>query len=97
MVLAFAAGGKLFPKVELQVTKQTASGVAPTYFALYMENVVVASVALSGGDDGQVVQSVTLAFKSIRIDYKAQDPKSGMPGTGKQFNWDVATNQSGNS
>ena len=42
----------------------------------------------SGGEDGRLVQHVEMVCRTVRIDYRVQDPKGGL-GKPSTFNWDI--------
>lgn len=88
VVMGYLCTGKAFPKVELQMMKDTGGAVPETYFTLQMESAFITKVGTSGSEDGGVVQYVEMVFKSVRIDYKPQD-RTGKLGTAKPFTWDI--------
>ena len=89
VILGFVCSGKAFPKVELQMTKTTGRGTPETYFTMTMVNVFITKAFNSGNEDGRVVQRVEMVFKSVKIEYKTQDNKTGALTAPKLFSWDV--------
>lgn len=89
VILGFICTGKSFPKVELQMTKTTGTGVPTTYFTMTMEGAFITKVSNSGTEEGNVTQRVSMVFKTVKIDYKPQDNKTGQLGATKTFNWDI--------
>jgi type VI secretion system Hcp family effector len=89
VILGYICSGKAFPKVELQMMKTTGKGTPETYFTMAMEGVFITKVSNSGTDEGSVVQRVEMVFKSVKIEYKAQDSKTGALTTAKIYNWDI--------
>jgi len=89
VILGYICTGKAFPKLELQMMKTTGKGTPETYFTMTMEGAFITKVSNSGSEDGQITQQVELVFKTVKIDYKPQDNKSGKLGASKIFNWDI--------
>lgn len=89
VILGMICTGKAFPKVQLQLLKAVSKGAPETYFTLTMEGVFITGVANAGSEEGGVVQQVEMVFKTIKIEYKAQDAKTGSLGAAKTFSWDV--------
>jgi type VI protein secretion system component Hcp len=56
-----------------------------------MEGVFITKVQNAGTEDGNVVQKVEMVFKSVKIEYKPQDGKTGKLGAAKTYNWDIPT------
>jgi type VI secretion system secreted protein Hcp len=89
VLLGFICTGKAFPKAELQMLKTTGSGTPETYFTMTMEGVFMTKVAQAGTEDGAVMQKVEMVFKTVKIEYKSQNNKTGQLGAGKVFNWNI--------
>jgi type VI secretion system secreted protein Hcp len=89
VILGYICTGKAFPKVELQLAKITAKGLPETYFTMTMEGVFITRVANLGTDDGNVVQSVDMVFKTVKIEYKPQSGADGTLAAPKTYNWDI--------
>lgn len=89
VILSYICTGKAFPKVELQMMKTTGKGTPETYFTMAMEGVFVTRVSNSGTEEGMVVQKIEMVFKTVRIEYKPQDNKTGSLAVGKTYNWDI--------
>ncbi|MET1084798.1 MAG: type VI secretion system tube protein Hcp [Burkholderiales bacterium] len=89
VMMGYICTGKAFPKVELQMMKTTGSGHPETYFTMLMEGAFITRVSNTGTNEGQVVQRVEMVFKTVKIEYRPQDNKSGKLGTVKTFNWDI--------
>ena len=89
VILGYICTGKAFPKVELQMTKTTGRGTPETYFTMTMEGVFITRVSNSGTEDGMVVQSVEMVFKTVKIEYKLQDNRTGALTTVKTYSWDI--------
>ena len=88
VVLGFICTGKAFPKAEVQMMKTTGKGSPETYFTMTMEGIFLTKVSQSGTEQGNVVQKVEMVFKTVKIEYKAQQ-KDGSLGAGRTFNWDI--------
>ena len=89
VILGYICTGKAFPKVELQMMKTTGSATPETYFTMTMEGAFITKVSNSGTEEGNVVQKVEMVFKTVKIDYKRQNPKDGTLGAARTYNWDI--------
>ena len=89
VILGYICSGKAFPKVELQMMKTTGSATPEMYFKMYMEGVFITKVNQAGTEEGNVTQKVEMVFKTVNIEYKQQDNKTGKLGTSKIYNWDI--------
>lgn len=87
-ILAYVCTGKSFPKVQIDVLRSGTAGVQPPYFSVLLEGAYVTKVSMSLADAGRILQSVEMVFKTIKIEYRAQDPKGGV-GSASVFNWDI--------
>ena len=88
VILGYICNGRAFPKVELQMTRSTGASTPETYFTMVMESAFITKVSNSGTEEGNVVQRVEMFFKTVKIDYRAQD-KSGQLVAAKTYNWDI--------
>ena len=89
VILGYICTGKAFPKLELQMMKTTGKGSPETFFTMIMEGAFITKVSNSGTEEGSVVQKVELVFKTVKIEYKPQDNKTGSLGAVKTYNWDI--------
>lgn len=89
VIMASLCTGKSFPKVELQAMRTTGKGVPETYFTMTMEGVFVTKVSNAGGEDGNITQAVSMVFKTVKIEYKGQDNKTGALLPPRLFSWDI--------
>jgi type VI secretion system Hcp family effector len=89
VMLGYLCTGKSFPKAELQVAKSGARGTLETFFTMTLEGVFLTKVSNAGTADGVIAQHVELVFKTVKIEYKQFDPRSGTAATAKTFNWDI--------
>jgi type VI protein secretion system component Hcp len=89
VILGYICSGKAFPKVQLQMMKTTGKGTPETYFIMTMEGAFITKVSNTGTEEGNVVQKVEMVFKTVKIEYKPQDSKTGSLGTAKIFTWDI--------
>lgn len=89
VILGYSCSGKAFPKVEFQVMKANGKGTPETYFTMTMEGVFITRVSNSGTEEGLVMQKVEMVFKTVKIEYKSQDNKTGMLAVTKTYNWDI--------
>ena len=89
VILGYICTGKAFPKMELQMMKTTGKGIPETYFTMALEGVFITKVSNSGTEEGMIVQKIELVFKTIRIECKPQDNKTGALLPAKIYNWDI--------
>ena len=89
VIMGFICTGRAFPKMELQMLKTTGKGVPETYFTMSMTGAYITKVSNTGSEEGNVVQKVELVFKTVEIDYRPQDNKTGSLMAPKVFNWDI--------
>ncbi len=89
VIMGYICTGKAFPKVELQMMKTTGAATPETYFTMLMEGVFITKVSNSGTEEGSVTQKVEMVFKMVKIEYKAQDNKTGKLGAVKTYNWNI--------
>lgn len=90
-ILNHLCGGRAFAKAELQMLKGVGSATPATYLTMTMEGVFITRANHVGATDGTVLQQVEMIFKSVRIDYRPQDRRTGKLGPGKDFSWDITT------
>ena len=89
VILGYICTGKAFPKLQLEMMKTTGKGSPETYFTMTMEGAFITKVSNNGTEEGNVVQKVELVFKTVKIEYKPQDNKTGKLGAPKTYNWDI--------
>ena len=89
VIMGYICTGRAFPKLELQMLKTTGSATPETYYTMVMEGGFITKVSNSGTEEGNVTQKVEMVFKTVRIEYKPQDSKSGKLGAVKTYNWDI--------
>lgn len=89
VILGYICNGKAFPKVELQMMKTTGRGNQETYFTMKMEGSFITKVSNFGTEEGNIVQKVEMVFKTVMIEYKPKDNKTGILGAAKTYNWDI--------
>jgi type VI secretion system secreted protein Hcp len=82
------ASGKHFPTVTMTCRK--AGEGQKDFLVIKFTEVFIKSVQPSGSSGGDIVESVTFAYKQIDFAYKAQDDKGGLGGEVK-FGWNNAT------
>jgi type VI secretion system Hcp family effector len=89
VILGYICTGKAFPKVQLEMMKTTGKSTPETYFTMTMEGVFLTGVSNSGTQEGNVLQKVEMVFKTVKIEYKPQDNRSGTLLAPKTYNWDI--------
>ena len=92
VILASICTGKALPKLELQMLRTGGKGNAETYFAMTMESAFITKVSNAANAEGILLQQVELVFKTVKIEYRPQDLKTGAPGAIKSFNWNIPGN-----
>ncbi len=97
IILNYICTGKAFPKAELQMMKTTGKGTPETYFTMTMEGAFITKVSNSGTEEGLVMQRIEMVFKTVRIEYKAQDNKNGTLLPPKTYSWDIPAGMSTSS
>ena len=89
VMLGYICTGKAFPKIQLEMMRTTARGTPETYFTMTLEGAFITKVSNSGTEEGLVDQKVEMVFKTVKIDYKALDARTGTLGAVKTYNWDI--------
>lgn len=84
------ARGQNFPEVLCSIRKATGDGGQEAYLTYKFTEVFVESVNWSGGGGGEPMESISLAFNKVEIEYKVQDAK-GKLSAGAQVAYDWAT------
>jgi type VI secretion system secreted protein Hcp len=82
--------GKHFPTAKL--TARKAGEGQKDFLVITLKEVFVTSVQPAGSSGGDLVESVSCAYKDIEFAYKPQDDKGGLGGEVK-FGWNVATTE----
>lgn len=83
--------GKVFPKVYIDMLKQTGGDKAEQFFQIVMSDVYVSKVSTKGSEDGNVTQEVDLVFKEVAVGYKAQKNTGALEEKQLEFNWSITT------
>lgn len=89
VLMGYICTGRAFPKAEIQMLKTTGAGTPQTYFTMSLEGVFITKVSNSAAADGTITQKVVVVFKTVKIEYKPQDNKSGQLGAARTYNWDI--------
>jgi type VI secretion system Hcp family effector len=89
VIMGYICTGRAFPTLELQMLKTTGNATPETFYTMTMEGGFITKVSNSGTEEGNVVQKVELVFKTVKIEYKSQDNKTGKLGAPKTYNWDI--------
>jgi type VI secretion system secreted protein Hcp len=90
VIMGYICTGKAFPKVELQMAKATGNNANPeTFFTMTMEGAFITKVATGALDEGAISQLVEMVFKTVKIEYRPADGKSGRLGAATTYNWDI--------
>ena len=89
VILGYICTGKAFPKIELKMQKASARENPENFFTMTMEGVFITRVSNMATSEGVVIQRVELVFKTVKIDYRPQDSRTGGMGVVRTFNWDI--------
>ena len=93
LLLKACATGTHIPDATITVRK--ASKDKPEYLIIKMTDVLVTSVSMSvAGDDPSTAENVTLQFRKVDFEYKAQK-QDGSLEPGLHFVYDIAANKVG--
>jgi type VI secretion system Hcp family effector len=82
--------GKHFPKVRLDMLKQTGADKPEHFFQVAMTDVFITKVSTKGAEDGSVTQDVEMVFKEVSVGYKAQTNQGTLEKEIKEFDWNIA-------
>lgn len=86
-LLRALGSGRSIPRAELQVVRGGDGGSRP-FLTAVMTDVLVTAIGVSGDAQARVVEAVSMVFKTIQIDYSAQDAKGGLA-TPLEISWDI--------
>jgi len=89
VMLGYICTGKAFPKIQLEMMRTTGRGTPETYFTMTLEGAFITKVSNSGTEEGRVDQKVEMVFKTVKIDYKTLDARTGALGAVKTYSWDI--------
>ncbi len=82
--------GKVFPKVEIHLTKSSGEG-SVTYFKYELKNVYITSYQLGGSGDDRPMEQLSLNFEEIKVNYTELD-EDGQPEGDVSYQWNVKGN-----
>jgi type VI secretion system secreted protein Hcp len=82
--------GKHFPKVYIDMLKQTGEDKPEQFFQICMTEVYITKVSTKGSEDGAVTQDVEMVFKEVAVGYKAQNNKGKLESAPLEFEWSIA-------
>jgi type VI secretion system secreted protein Hcp len=82
--------GKVFPKVEIHVTRSYTDNARETYYAYELKNVQVLSYSVGGAtqSDQQPLEEFTLNFEEIQVTYTEADNAGSVKGN-IEYTWKV--------
>lgn len=80
--------GKVFPKVEIEVTVSTTDEGQATYYRYELKNVLVSSYSVSGGSQDKPAENFSLNFEEIKTTYTEMDSKGKKKGN-VEYGWKV--------
>ncbi|MEM7783564.1 MAG: type VI secretion system tube protein Hcp [Planctomycetota bacterium] len=79
--------GRVFPKVEIDMTATNTDGKRATYYRYELKNVLVSSYQVSGSANDQPVENVSLNFEEIKVTYTEND--NGKKKGNVEYSWKV--------
>ena len=82
--------GKVFPKVEIELTASYTDAGRVTYYRYELKNVLVTSYNVSGSGQSEEVptEQFSLNFEEIKVTYTENDNKGGKKGN-VEYSWKV--------
>ena len=80
--------GKVFPKVEIQMTKALSDGAGDTYYTYELKNVMVTSYQINGTEGSAPFEEFTLSFSEIKTVYTEYDAQGRKKGN-IEYSWKV--------
>src|SRR6201999_4175926 len=90
VLMKLCCQGKFFKEASLMVHK-AGDSKGHDYVVITMKDGMISSVTHGGtGNDERLVETVTLNFKSFKVEYTPQ--KDGKPGAKIPHGWDIAKN-----
>ena len=80
--------GKIYPKVEIDITNDGVGDARQTYYKYELKNVMISSYSVSGSPNGRPHESFSLNFTEIKVTYTPVDDK-GSKGSKVEYGWKV--------
>ncbi len=80
--------GKVFPKVEIHLTRSSGNGGRVTYYAYELKNVMVTSYQINSADGDLPVEEMSLNFEEIKVTYTEYDRQGRKKGN-VEYSWKV--------
>ncbi|MCA9158060.1 MAG: type VI secretion system tube protein Hcp [Planctomycetales bacterium] len=80
--------GKVYPKVEIEVTASTTDAGQEVYYRYELKNVLVSSYAVTGGSQDKPAENFSLNFEEIKVTYTETDSKGKKKGN-VEYGWKV--------
>lgn len=94
VILGRLCSGTTFARAQVQVLKTAGSATPVAYLTVTMEGVFITRAGHVCAADGTVLQQVEMVFKTIEIEYRPLDRRTGKLGAPKVFALDVTTGKS---
>jgi len=92
-LMAACASGKHFDKAILYCRKSTGDGGQQEYMTWTLEPVIVASYQTGGSGGAEIpIDSVSLNYGKVKVEYKMQVDDKGTLQAGTPFGWDQEKN-----
>ncbi len=90
-LLLQCANGKHIPEAILVMRKATGTGGQKTYLKIVLNDLVISSYSITGAGTDTPMESISLNFGKINVEYFEQDNKGTMTSTGA-VGWDQKQN-----
>jgi type VI secretion system secreted protein Hcp len=84
--------GEHIPTVTLKLSKTTGADNPEVFEETKFKDVVVSSVSTGGAGEGDPIESISLAFAAIEVDYKMQKTEGGSLESASTTTWDYKLN-----
>ncbi len=92
-IAAAVSMGKVFPKVDVHITRAMSDGTRVTYYAYELTNVALTSYrARVSTKDDIPVEDISMSFEQIKVTYTKFDD-TGRSESISEYNWDVVRNR----
>jgi type VI secretion system secreted protein Hcp len=85
--------GKVFPKVDIHVTRELSDGARITYYVYELKNVIVSRYHIGCSRDDEIpAERISLNFEQVKVTYTKFD-LNGRSESIMEYSWDIARNQ----
>jgi len=88
-ILKDITSGNAVDTIEIAALKTTGSATPEMYLHFVLTRAYYTRIEQSMDDSGAPTETVEFVYKTIKVEYKPQDPWTGKLGPAKTFNWDI--------